>query len=320
MSTNTSDVSPLLERTTVLFSSSLDRIGPIISPFVAAASTFLETTWLAIFWTPLFYLIKKYYLLAPQWLGGMENRPAEDICSNILGVPSTVLFTELGQKICQDKINSKVTSFVTVIIALVVAVLAVNAFVFLKSSLFFRVQRSKTHNNNNNNSSSNSSGDNGGNGSNMDQLIELMNLRKFGRWSMLKVNQVKACKEILRTNMSQAEQINALRLVLFPAGRRSRGNTLLLESGPYGGLPIDSDEDEEDNDMIGFPGVIAASRISVSRRRSHVVVAAAHEEAEADEEEEVKKKPNPRGRRKTLEKPIISAATVAPPTRRASKQ
>ena len=312
---NASDSSPLSELTLLV----TNRIGPIIAPLVAAVSAFLETTWLTICWQPLFHLIKKYYLLAPQWLGGMENRPPEDICSNILGVPSTVLFTELGQKICQEKIDNKVISFVTVIVALLVAILAVNAFVFIKSRLFVRTQHSRT-----NTSSSNSDNTHSNSGSNMDQMIELMNLRKFARWSLLKVYQVKACKEILQANMSQAEQINAIRSVLFPPGRRQRGsNTLLLETGPYGGLPTDSDDDEDGDDMVGFPGMVIPSpaRGAVLRRGSQVVVAAVHEEEvidDADDGEVKQKKPATRGRRKTIEKSTAPAeATV---TRRSSSR
>ncbi len=324
MSTNASDTSPLSELTALV----TNRIGPIITPLLASASTFLEKTWLTICWEPLFYLFKKYYLLGPQWLGGMENRPPEDICSNILGVPSTVLFTELGQKICQDKIDNKVISFVTVVVALVVAILSVNAFVFLKSRLFVRVQHQNNHNHNNRNSYNSSSSGNssssssGSSNGSMDQMIELMNLRKFARWSMLKVYQVKACKEILHSNMSQTEQINALRTVLFPAGRRQRGsNTLLLGTGPYDGLPIDSDQDDEDDDMLGFPGVIIPPppppppRNAVIRREAQVVVAAVHEE---EVNEEKPKKPTVRGRRKTIDTDAMPAADAVP--RRASSR
>jgi len=61
-------------------------------------------------------LIKKYYLYAPRWLGGNENLPLIDICVNELKISSSVLLTDAGHEICQEKIDNVLTGYTTIFI------------------------------------------------------------------------------------------------------------------------------------------------------------------------------------------------------------
>ena len=202
---------------------------------VSAALGATESILLSLVWVPIFEATKRFYLTAPHWLGGCEGRPLEDICANLLGVPSTILFSDLGQRMCQEKVSNKVAGLAIVVVVALGAVLAANFFHLVKSTITMNCngRRAKS----------------GGVGAH----YQLVSWNRFARLRFRYAAHryaTKTAAKILSSFMPMSEKIRTLELIFLPAGHasgdvrhRHRHRQLLLSA------PVSDEEEEDDEDI-----------------------------------------------------------------------
>ena len=209
------------------------------SALVVAVASAVESLFVSCVWKPIFEVTRKFYMTAPHWLGGCEGRPIEDICANLLGVPSTILFSDLGQRMCNEKVDNKIAGLSIAILYIVGAGILFNVYHYAKTNIAAR-SKAKTR----------------VAASDQHQLVSWSRFAKLRFRYAASRYAAKAAAKILGSYMPMSEKIRALQVLFLPAsegrgqGRGRNGGDvrhrqLML---PAGGNDDGDDEDDDDDE------------------------------------------------------------------------